>query len=141
MLCYIWMYKLLSKYKMRYNNSFIINVWIVDFVLIAMKQRVWHFSSIFSLCHSCREYAEHVKNRFGLLGLNIEGLQLSSTMSLADALDQAAQRGLLYVIIVSTQNEVHNSVTLTILHGRNPQGKVPSRLPGPTVQLVIFFFF
>ncbi len=44
-------------------------------------------------------------------------------MSLADALDQAARRGLLYVVIVSTQNELHSSVTLTILHGRNPQGK------------------
>ncbi len=71
-----------------------------------------------------RDYAEHVKNLFRGLRLHIEGLQLSPTMSLADALDQAAQRGLLYVIILSTQNEMHRSVTLTILHGRNPQGNV-----------------
>ena len=63
-----------------------------------------------------------MKNLFRGLRLQIEGLQLSPTMSLADALDQAAQRGLLYVIILSTQNEMHRSVTLTILHGRNPQG-------------------
>ncbi len=74
------------------------------------------------LLHLYRDYAEHVRNLFQGLRLCIEGLQLSPTMSLADALDEAAQRGLLYVVILSTQNEMHRSVTLTILHGRNPQG-------------------
>ncbi|KAL5466831.1 hypothetical protein EMCRGX_G030982 [Ephydatia muelleri] len=36
-------------------------------------------------------------------------------------LDAAARRGLLYVVVVTPQHESHRSVTLTILHGRNPQ--------------------
>lgn len=64
-----------------------------------------------------------MRNRFTRLGLRIQGLHLSPTMSLADALDNAAEAGLLYVVIISTQNELHSSVTLTILHGRNPQGE------------------
>lgn len=50
-------------------------------------------------------------------------VHLSPTVSLADALDDAAQRGLLYAMIITSQHEMHRSVTLTILHGRNPQGK------------------
>ena len=64
-----------------------------------------------------------VRIKIESLGLQVETVHLSPTVSLADALDDAAQRGLLYAIIITTQHEMHRSVTLTILHGRNPQGK------------------
>ena len=57
------------------------------------------------------------------MGLSVEMVHLSPTVSLADALDDAAQRGLLYAVIITSQHEAHRSVTLTILHGRNPQGQ------------------
>ena len=70
-----------------------------------------------------RDYAELVRSRIESMGLEVETVHLSPTVSLADALDDAAQRGLLYAMIITSQHEMHRSVTLTILHGRNPQGK------------------
>ena len=63
-----------------------------------------------------------VSTRVRELGLTVDTEQLSPTVSLADALDSAAQEGLLYAVIITSQHEMHSSVTLTILHGRNPQG-------------------
>ena len=70
-----------------------------------------------------REYADMICGRIKFFGLMVEMVNLNHTVSLADALDAAANRGLLYAIIVTSQHELHSSVTLTILHGRNPQGK------------------
>ena len=70
-----------------------------------------------------REYGEMVKSRMEGVGVRVEMATLNPTVSLSDALDSAAQRGLLYCIIITSQHEIHRSVTLTILHGRNPQGK------------------
>ena len=70
-----------------------------------------------------REYGEYVRSRIQSMGLKVEMAHLSPTVSLADALDDAAQRGLLYAMIITSQHEIHRSATLTILHGRNPQGK------------------
>lgn len=64
-----------------------------------------------------------ISGRVKFFGLVVEMVSLSHTVSLADALDAAANRGLLYALIVTSQHEVHRSVTLTILHGQNPQGK------------------
>ena len=64
-----------------------------------------------------------MRSRIESMELEVETVHLSPTVSLADALDDAAQRGLLYAIIITSQHEMHRSVTLTILHGRNPQGK------------------
>ena len=69
-----------------------------------------------------RDYASLVGAQVREAGLVVETQQLSPTVSLADALDSAAHRGLLYAIIITSQHEMHRSVTLTILHGRNPQG-------------------
>jgi hypothetical protein len=68
-----------------------------------------------------KEYAYLVAARIRELGLAVQTQHLSPTVSLADALDSAAQQGLLYAIIITSQHELHRSVTLTILHGRNPQ--------------------
>ena len=65
-----------------------------------------------------------VSSRVQSIGLVTQTQHLSPTVSLADALDDAAQQGLLYAIIITSQHELHRSVTLTILHGRNPQGEV-----------------
>lgn len=65
------------------------------------------------------------------LGLNVETVQLSPTVSLADALDNAAQRGLLYAVIITSQHEMHRSLTITILHGRNPQGEAAPHVSRP----------
>jgi len=70
-----------------------------------------------------REYADLICSRVKFYGLVVEMVSLNHTVSLADALDAAANRGLLYAIIVTSQHELHRSVTLTILHGRNPQGE------------------
>ena len=72
--------------------------------------------------HVCRDYASLVAGHVRELGLIVQIQQLSPTVSLADALDSAAQEGLLYAVIITSQHEMHRSVTLTILHGRNPQG-------------------
>lgn len=69
-----------------------------------------------------REYADVVRQRIETLGLKVDMSQLSPTVNLAETLDNAARRGLLYTIIITPQHESHRSVTLTILHGRNPQG-------------------
>ena len=69
-----------------------------------------------------------IKGRMEGVGVRVEITTLSPTVSLSDALDSAAQRGLLYCVIITSQHELHRSLTLTILHGRNPQGKLPWRL-------------
>lgn len=79
----------------------------------------------FLSCH--REYAALVSSRVQSIGLVTQTQHLSPTVSLADALDDAAQQGLLYAVIITSQHELHRSVTLTILHGRNPQGEVEFR--------------
>lgn len=71
----------------------------------------------------CREYADMIRRHVETQGLVVDTIYLSPTVSLADALDDAASRGLLYAIIITPQHELHRSVTLTILHGRNPQGE------------------
>ncbi|XP_019864327.1 PREDICTED: nuclear receptor coactivator 5-like [Amphimedon queenslandica] len=68
-----------------------------------------------------KEYAQLVRERIESLGLSVEPLHLSPTVSLAEALENAARRGLMYTVIITSQHEAHRSVTLTILHGRNPQ--------------------
>ena len=68
-----------------------------------------------------------MKGRMEAVGVRVEIATLSPTVSLSDALDSAAQRGLLYCVIITSQHEIHRSVTLTILHGRNPQGELSLR--------------
>ena len=79
------------------------------------------------VCFVFRDYASVVSGRVQELGLVVQTQQLSPTVSLADALDSAAQQGLLYAMIITSQHELHRSVTLTILHGRNPQGTWSSK--------------
>lgn len=63
-----------------------------------------------------------VQSRVESLGVLVDIIQLNPSVSLVEALNSAARRGLLYTIIVTAQHMQHQSVTLTILHGRNPQG-------------------
>lgn len=63
-----------------------------------------------------------MQSRVESLGVLVDIIQLNPSVSLVEALNSAARRGLLYTIIVTAQHMQHQSVTLTILHGRNPQG-------------------
>ena len=68
-----------------------------------------------------REYAEKVEQRIKHMGVTTSLITLPPSMGVAEALDSAVRRNLLYAIIILPQHEQHNSITLTILHGRNPQ--------------------
>lgn len=56
-------------------------------------------------------------------GLVVECAHLPETVTLLDELEDASRRGVLYGIIISSQHEVHHSVTVHILHGTQ-QGKL-----------------
>eukprot|EP00800_Vazella_pourtalesii_P002006 TRINITY_DN11863_c0_g1_i1.p1 TRINITY_DN11863_c0_g1~~TRINITY_DN11863_c0_g1_i1.p1 ORF type:complete len:711 (-),score=182.84 TRINITY_DN11863_c0_g1_i1:147-2153(-) len=68
-----------------------------------------------------REYAEKVEQRIRHMGVTTSLITLPPSMGVAESLDRAVRRNLLYAIIILPQHEQHNSITLTILHGRNPQ--------------------
>ncbi|XP_022083925.1 nuclear receptor coactivator 5-like [Acanthaster planci] len=67
-----------------------------------------------------RDYADLVERRIKALSLNTGLLLISNEGSLTQALEDVTRRKVLYAIILTTQNEVHRSVTLNILHG-SPQ--------------------
>lgn len=67
-----------------------------------------------------------MRDKVTVIGLRVSIVQLSLTVSLAIALEDAAKRGLLYTVIITAQHEAHRSITLTILRGRNPQGATPT---------------
>ena len=69
-----------------------------------------------------RAYAESVEKKLKLNGLVVECAHLPETVPLLDELDDASKRGVLFGIIISSQHEVHHSVTVHILHGTQ-QGK------------------
>lgn len=48
----------------------------------------------------------------------MECAHLPETIPLLDELEDAAKRGVLFGIIISSQHEVHRSVTVHILHGK-----------------------
>ncbi|KAI6648523.1 Nuclear receptor coactivator 5-like [Oopsacas minuta] len=68
-----------------------------------------------------REYAEKVEQRIRHMGVTTNLITLPPSMGVAESLDRAVRRNLLYAIIILPQHEQHNSITLTILHGKNPQ--------------------
>ncbi|XP_071784994.1 uncharacterized protein [Asterias amurensis] len=67
-----------------------------------------------------RDYADLVERRLKGLALNTGLLLISVEASLPQALEDVTRRKVLYAIILTSQNEVHRSVTLNILHG-SPQ--------------------
>ncbi len=81
-----------------------------------------------------------VRQQVESVGVLVEMRQLSPTFSLLEALDSAAKRGFLYTIIITSQHESHRSVTLTILHGRNPQGLYKKTFSNRPVLLLLWFF-
>ncbi|XP_038068564.1 nuclear receptor coactivator 5-like isoform X2 [Patiria miniata] len=67
-----------------------------------------------------RDYADLVERRVKALSLNTGLLLIANESSLTQALEDVTRRKVLYAIILTSQNEVHRSVTLNILHG-SPQ--------------------
>lgn len=64
-----------------------------------------------------RGYAELVEKKLKVHGLVVECAHLPETVTLLDELEDASRRGVLFGIIISSQHEVHHSVTVHILHG------------------------
>lgn len=62
-----------------------------------------------------------VERRLKALGLVVE-LHFHGTQPISELLDDVARRGVLYAIVITSQHEIHRSVTVNILHG-TPQGK------------------
>ena len=71
-----------------------------------------------------RGYADVVEKKLKVHGLVVECAHLPESMTLLAELEDASRRGVLYGIIISSQHEVHHSVTVHILHGTQ-QGKLP----------------
>lgn len=66
-----------------------------------------------------RGYAELVQRRLKSVGLVVD-LHFHGTQPIVELLDDVARRGVLYAIVITSQHEVHRSVTVNILHG-SPQ--------------------
>lgn len=88
-----------------------------------------------------RDYANMVSRRVQDLGLKVSTKALAPTASLSELLDNIAKKGLLYAVIITSQHEVHGSLTLTILYGRNPQGMLICCSLCATTCKVFFQFF
>lgn len=67
-----------------------------------------------------RGYAEMVERRLKTVGLVVD-VQIHGATPLTELLDSVARKGVLYAIVITSQHEVHRSVTVNILHG-TPQG-------------------
>ncbi|XP_076332864.1 uncharacterized protein LOC143237470 isoform X2 [Tachypleus tridentatus] len=67
-----------------------------------------------------RLYAEAVERRLKSLGMTVDMLFLKDQALLIQTVEDVARRGSLYAVVVTADNEVHNSVILNILHG-SPQ--------------------
>ena len=85
-------------------------------------------TQFFFIFVSFRGYAEMVQRRLKAVGLVVD-LHFHGTQPIMELLDDVARRGVLYAIVITSQHEVHRSVTVNILHG-TPQGKDQKLLAG-----------
>ncbi|XP_067132373.1 uncharacterized protein [Centruroides vittatus] len=65
-----------------------------------------------------RIYAESIETRLKNIGFRVDILFLKEDNLLVQTVDDISERGCLYAMVITPQNEIHNSVTLNILHGR-----------------------
>lgn len=71
-----------------------------------------------------RDYAEGIEQRLkSASGMLCYINALPEEAAVARAIEEVGRRGILYAISINPQNEVHRSITVTILHGA-PQGKL-----------------
>ena len=68
-----------------------------------------------------RFFAARVASRLQAVGLVTSIYVLPKETELVDELEGAILRQCLYAVIITAQHELHNSVTVTILHG-TPEG-------------------
>lgn len=66
---------------------------------------------------SQRDYAEMIENRIKEFGILTDMVFLTDEKNLLPAIEDIGRRGTMYAITVSTQHEVHRSLTLNILQG------------------------
>ncbi|XP_033117340.1 nuclear receptor coactivator 5-like isoform X2 [Anneissia japonica] len=64
-----------------------------------------------------RGYAEIVERRLKEQALNVGMIFLSTELTMMKALEDVTRRDVLYAIVITSQHELHRSVTLNILHG------------------------
>ena len=76
------------------------------------------------ICMPVRSYAEMIEQRLKSSAL-LSDHKIAAEKLLRKAVADAKRRGLLFVVILNEQNELHHSLTLNILHG-TPQGMVPA---------------
>lgn len=69
----------------------------------------------------CREYADFVERRLKNLNLLTGIVVIRDDRTIQQQVEDATRRACLFAIVINSQNEVHQSVTLNILHGL-PQG-------------------
>ena len=70
-----------------------------------------------------RPYAEHIESKIKANGLLTSLNLLQDKSMLPRVLEDVAQRNVPFAVIVNSDNEVHSSLTVNILHG-TPQGNV-----------------
>lgn len=70
------------------------------------------------VCRQQRMYAESIETRLKNIGFRVDILFLKEENLLVQTVDDISERGCLYAMVITPQNEIHNSVTLNILHGR-----------------------
>lgn len=75
----------------------------------------------FLIC-SYRNYAERIERRLKNLNMATEIRNMPDSLLQNQVIEDIARQGVLYVIIVNSQNEAHHSLTLHIFQG-TPQGK------------------
>lgn len=69
-----------------------------------------------------RRYAESVDRRLKNLNLIVEIVVITEDRSVTQMVEDASRKNVLFALVCNSQNEVHQSVTLNILHG-TAQGK------------------
>ncbi|KAL5022218.1 hypothetical protein ScPMuIL_001373 [Solemya velum] len=72
---------------------------------------------IIILNSTLRRYAESVDRRLKNLNLIVEIVLITEDRSVTQMVEDASRKNVLFALVCNSQNEVHQSVTLNILHG------------------------
>jgi hypothetical protein len=69
-----------------------------------------------------RGYGEFIERKLVAKSMTVSVSIIPEDRSIPQMMEEASKRGHLFGIVINSQNEVHQSLTLNILHG-TPQGK------------------
>lgn len=68
-----------------------------------------------------RQYADAIESRLRQHALIVDVVTIPEELSVPQMVEEAARMKFLFAVTINTQNELHKSLTLNILHG-TPQG-------------------